>query len=178
MKTAIIVYSFTHNNQILAGEILTRTGGTLFNIEERSSRSKLTIFLDMFFNRIPKIRDYQHMSEGFDHYILISPIWGGRIATPLKAFIIEERSKIKSYSFITICGSDSEAQRAKIEMELTGLFSLKPAKVTELSLAALNGDQIRDLLALRISQDQLKFFENKISEFVNGIGVLTPVVSD
>lgn len=169
MRTAVVVYSFTHNNHILAGDILSRTGGTLFNIEEIGKRSKLTIFLDLLFNRTPRIRDYLHISERFDHYVLIAPIWGGCIATPLKSFLVKEKSNIKSYSFITICGGGGAAQNAKIEAELTRLCSIKPRKVAELSLKDLNGGEAKGLLELRIDREQLKFFDDQITQFTQEI---------
>jgi flavodoxin len=175
MKTAIICYSHTHNNLVLAGEILARTGATLFNIEEKKSRTKLTIFLDLFFNRTPRIKDYFHVSGRFDHYILIAPIWAGKIATPLKAFVLKERGIIESYSFITLCGGGGERQVSKISKELTCLIGRPPVKVAELSLAKFLESKPAGILDLRINREQLQFFEKQIEEFTNEINKEAPV---
>lgn len=169
MKTAIICYSYTHNNLVLAGEILARTGATLFNLEEKSRRTKMTIFLDLLFNRTPQIKDYLYVTGRFDHYILIAPIWGGRIATPLKAFIKKERTNLESYSFITLCGGGGESQLAKISRELTDLLGTPPVKATQLSLTELVGGKPAGILDLRISREQLQFFDKHIEDFTSTI---------
>lgn len=173
MKTAIICYSFTHNNMVLAGEILTRTGGTLFVIEEEKSRSKLTILFDLMFNRVPRIKDYPYMSERFDHHILIAPVWGGKIATPLKSFIRKEGSKISSYSFITVCGGAPQQQK-KIVNELAGLMHKEPLMVTELSLSEYLGHP-KGILDFKITNEQIKFFDTRIDEFLEEIGAVKVV---
>lgn len=169
MKTAIICYSYTQNNLVLAGEILSRTGGTLYVIEEKKSRSKFTIMFDLMFNRIPAIKDYPYPVERFDHYVLISPIWGGKIASPLKSFILKLGSRISSYSFITLCGGAPD-QTEKIVNELATLMHKEPLTVTELSLSEYLGHAKR-ILEFKINNEQIKFFDNKIDEFIEEIGV-------
>jgi len=168
MKTAIICYSYTQNNLLLAGDIVTKTGGTLLPIEEPTKRTKLTIFLDLFFGRVPTIREYLHLDDRFDHYILISPIWGGKIASPLRAFLQKERSKIKSYSFISICGG-SKDQTPAIEKELTSLLRCKPVTVAQLSLIELCNNHLADLAHYRIDKDDLEYFQDQIHAFVTTV---------
>jgi len=158
---------------ILAAEILSRTGGTLFVIEEKKSRSKFTILFDLLFNRVPKIKDYPSLSERFDHYILIAPIWGGKVASPLKAFILRAASRISSYSFITVCGGAPD-QKKKIVDELAGLLHKEPLMVAELSLSEYLGHP-KGILDLKIDQEKLKFFDAKIDEFLEEIGALNVV---
>lgn len=168
MKTAIICYSYTQNNMVLASEILTRTGGSLHVIEEKKSRSKFTILFDLMFNRVPKIKDFPYVGNRFDHFILIAPIWGGKIASPLKSFILKERSKISSYSFITICGGAPD-QKKKLVNELASLFQKEPLMVTELSISDYLGHP-KGILDFHINQEQLKFFDEKIYDFLEQIG--------
>jgi hypothetical protein len=170
MKTAIICYSFTHNNLTLASEILSRTGGTLFVIEEKKARSKFTILFDLMFNRAPEIKDYLHLSGRFDHYILVAPIWGGRIASPLRSFVQKERSKIRSYSFITICGGGGANQKRKITKELSTLLQKEPLKVMELPLKEYSETGEKGVMHVQINRDQLQFFDTQITRFVEAIG--------
>lgn len=168
MKTAIICYSFTHNNMVLASEILSRTGGTLFVVEEQKSRSKFTILFDLLFNRVPKIKDYPYELNRFEHYILIAPVWGGRIASPLRSFILKHGSKISSFSFITVCGG-APGQKKKIEEELATLLHKEPLMVTELSLSEYLGHP-KGILDYKVGPDQMKFFDPKITGFIEEIG--------
>lgn len=165
MRTAIICYSYTQNNLMLAAEIVARTRGTLIPIEENKSRSRSTIFLDMLFHRTPSIREYLHLDDRFDHYILVSPIWGGKIASPLRAFVTKEATRIKSYSFISVCGG-GEDQRPGIEKELTSLIKRKPVAVMQLSLTDLCKDHPADLMNYRIDKDDLEYFSDQIHEFI------------
>jgi len=168
MKTAIICYSYTQNNLLLAGDIVTKTGGTLIPIEELNERTRFTISLDIFFNRVPRIKEYLHLDDRFDHYILISPIWGGKIASPLRAFLQNERSKVKSYSFISICGGGKD-QTPAIEKELTSLLGRKPVTVAQLSLIELCNDHPADLVNYHIDKDDLEYFQDQIHTFVTTI---------
>ena len=169
MRIAIICYSFTQNNRVLASEISARTGGTLFTIEERKARTKFTILFDLIFNRVPKIKDIPGLSNHFDHYILVAPVWGGKIASPLRALVLKIRSSLTSYSFITVCGGAPD-QKQKIVHELTTLVHKEPLMVTELSLSSYLGHP-KGILDFKISNEQLKFFAGKINEFVEEIGV-------
>ncbi|HZY79625.1 MAG TPA: hypothetical protein VFE50_08890 [Cyclobacteriaceae bacterium] len=168
MRTAIICYSYTNNNLMLAGEILTRTGGTLIPIEEKKSRNKFTIFLDVLFNRTPTIKEYLHLDDRFDHYILISPIWGGKIASPLRAFLLKEANKVKSYSFISICGGGQD-QRSKIENELTGILHRKPILVVQLALIELCKDHPLDLTNYRVEKADLEYFNDEVYNFTTTV---------
>ena len=173
MKTIIVCYSYTRNNLVLAGEILVRTGGTLFVIEERKPRSKFTILFDLMFNRVPRIKDFPYLPDQFDHYILVGPIWGGKIASPLKAFINKAGSRMPSYSFITVCGG-APNQKEKITNELATLVHKEPLMVTELSLSEYLGHP-KGILDFNINKEQLSFFDSKIDEFLEEIGTLRVV---
>jgi hypothetical protein len=168
MKTGIICYSHTHNNLILAGEILARTGGTLLPIEELKKRTRATIFLDLFFHRIPGIKEYLHLDNRFDHYILISPVWGGKIASPLRAFLLKEGSKIKSYSFISVCGGEKR-QVEGLKKELTRLLNRRPVAITQLPLSDLCKQHPADVVNYRIKKEDLQFFQEAIDNFVGMI---------
>jgi flavodoxin len=170
MKTLIVCYSYTHNNLVLAGEILARTAGTLFVIEEKKTRSKFTILLDLAFRRVPQIKDFPYLLDQFDHYILIAPIWGGRIASPLKSFINKMGPRMSSYSFITVCGGAPD-QKEKIINELATLMHKEPLMTTELSLSEYLGHR-KGTLDSKIDGKQLNFFNNQIDEFLEEIGAL------
>lgn len=168
MRTAIICYSFTHNNLMLAAELQSRTRGTLVQIEEKKKRSKSTIFLDLFLHRTPAIKTSPELEDQFDHYILVSPVWGGKIATPLKSFLLKGGSKIRSYSFISVCGG-GKSQQAAIEMELTGILKNKPVLVSQLSLSELCKDHPLDLANYQIVKADLEYFSDEIYNFTSWI---------
>lgn len=165
MKQLIVYYSFTQNNELLAKALQQRLGCDLLKIETVKKRSALSIFLDILFHRKPALRSYR-VDNGVEQYVFVAPIWAGRIASPLKAFLQAERKNIKSYSFITLCGG-IQGQRDKIENELTKLLTERPQKVTELWVSdLLTAEQKKNVTGYRATEGDLAKYKAKIDEFV------------
>lgn len=121
MKTLIIYYSFSGNNEFLVQELQKRLGCDIQKIVELKKRTGFTILLDLIFKRNPKIRKSDFDLKQYDRFILAAPIWDGKIATPLKSFIEQEKDNFKEYSFITVC-TGPEGQDKKITDELVQLI--------------------------------------------------------
>ena len=49
MKTLIVYYSLTRNNEIIAQDLQRRLGCDIWKLTEKNKRRRLTIFLDVFF---------------------------------------------------------------------------------------------------------------------------------
>src|SRR5688572_562958 len=103
MKTLISYYSFTGNNEALARALQQKLNCDLYRITEVKKRKAITILWDIVFRRLPKVEKPIATLDQYDHIIFCSPIWNGKIATPLKSFVINEKDHIQQYSFITIC---------------------------------------------------------------------------
>jgi flavodoxin len=58
MKTIIVYYSSTHNNEILADNLQKKFSCDILKIEEIRKRTALTILGDLIFNRNPKLKDH------------------------------------------------------------------------------------------------------------------------
>ena len=131
MKTLVIYYSFTNNNRILATHLRETFGFELFEILETKKRTGLSIMLDLVFRRKSRLRNYDLAWAKYNHVILVSPVWAGKIATPLNTFVAKERANIPCYSFVTLCGGTA-GQREKISKDLTALMGRSPEEVVEL----------------------------------------------
>lgn len=175
MKTQIVYTSFTGNNELLAKELQKRTGATLVPISEKRKRTGWTMFLDIAFNRTPEIKNYYDPTPCFDHYIFVAPVWAGRIASPMKAFLAWEKKKIKSYSFITLCGGSTPEQKEKLTKELTALVGFAPSKVEELGVSDfIKENHIQgSVTKVQLKGDDLKFFDAAIEDFLTEL--LVPV---
>ena len=154
---------------MIALELKIMLNCNILRINEIRKRTGFSIFLDIFFNRTPRIEDYEEKIKDYDHVILIAPVWAGKIATPLKSFLLKEKNNIRRYSFITVCGG-SQDQKIKIENELTRLVGKKPVVVTELSIRDLlqsnQKNNIKNVSAYRLKTNDLSFFDSKIKEHV------------
>ncbi len=171
MKTAIIVYSFSGNNMRLATYIQNRLSADLYVIDESKKKSGLSIFFDIAFNRTPSIKAPFHIDGSYDHYVFISPIWAGRIASPLKAFLKREaESLVVPYSFVSVCGGGDNGQSVKIEKELKALIGHQPIASLEISVSKLlSGVKDRSpkmISAYRINEQDLLSFASELNHFI------------
>ena len=171
MKPLIAFYSFTHNNKLLAKHLQNELGCDLLEIQEEKKRKGISILLDLIFNRTPKIKTHLHDVASYDHCILISPVWAGKIATPLKSFLLKEKKNIKEYSFITVCGGGNPNQKEKLAGQFTSLLSQRPTSICELwindRLPKDKQNTIKYTSGYRIGDDDLDVFSEKIRGFLS-----------
>jgi flavodoxin len=169
MKNIIIYYSNTHNNEILANDLQKKLSCDILKIEEVGKRTGLTILLDLIFNRKPRLRDHGVSLERYSDFIFIAPIWAGKIASPLRAFMLNEKRRIKSYSFISLCGG-IKGQVDKIEKEIKTILQHDPKLVKELwinnLLAEDKKNTIKNTSGYRVMPSDLENFKETIDEFV------------
>lgn len=169
MKTLIVYYSFTANNEKLAKYMRQQLNCDIAKIETIKKRTSLSILLDLMFNRKPAIKPVPYSLQDYDHIVFIAPIWAGKIATPLKSLLIYERLNIKQYSFITLCGG-RVGQKEKIQKELISIVQRPPLKLLELwindLLPAGQRDTIKHTSGFRIEPDGFGKFERKLKEFI------------
>jgi menaquinone-dependent protoporphyrinogen IX oxidase len=167
MKTLIVYFSYSGNNEMVALKLKEMLHCDLLRITEVKKRGGFSIFLDIFLNRTPRLEDHRMKINEYDHVILVAPIWASKIATPLKSFLLLEKNRIRFYSLITVC-SGTPHQKAKIEDELTRLVGKKPVVITELAISNLartaHGTNIKNLTAYRLKTSDLSFFVNEIEE--------------
>jgi hypothetical protein len=165
-----VYYSFTRNNEKLAEHLQEQLNCDIAEIETVKKRNSFSILLDLIFKRIPKLKAIEPRLSNYDHVIFISPIWAGKIATPLKSFLMCEKEKIKTYSLITICGGGNPKQKQNIEGELTLITQMKPLNVMELwindVLPAERKETIKSTSGTRIEAADLAKFESKIRDFI------------
>ena len=169
MKTLIVYYSHTANNEKLALELQRLLDCNILKIEEINKRTGLTILLDLVFGRMPAVRFSPSDLIKYDHIVFVAPIWVGKIATPLKTFLFNEKSNILEYSFITLCGG-SQSQKEKIKRELSGIVHREPQRVVELRINDLlypdQKGKIKFTSGYRIAKEDLRVFESEIRDFL------------
>ena len=89
-----------------------------------------------------------------------------------KSSLMKEKSHIRSYSFISICGG-ANGQAEKIFGELKEISGLKPSNVKELwvnnLLPADKKDTIKNTSGYRIVPADLQKFRNEIDEFLRKV---------
>jgi flavodoxin len=169
MKTLIVYFSHTGNNEILAKYLQKRIACDTLRIEEASRRTGMTILLDLLFGRTAKLKDHGQPLEIYSDFIFVAPIWAAKIASPLKSFLLKEKDHVKSYSFISLCGG-ATGQLQKITNELQKILQRDPKVVKELWINdLLPPDKINTIKytsGYRATVADLENFKDEIDDFL------------
>lgn len=169
MKTLIVYYSFTQNNEKLAKRLRDLLNCDIVKVETVKKRSGLSIMLDLMLNRKPVIKPVPYYLPDYDHVIFVAPIWAGRIAMPLKTYLIHEKANIQRYSFISLCGG-RPGQKEKIQQELHSILDIAPDNLIELWINDLlppdKKDTIKFTSGYRITPDELVQFEKNFEPII------------
>jgi len=175
MAISIVYYSHTRNNERLARYLADRLQCGLIRIAERRKRTSLGIVLDLLFRRRPRIEPIGKALEDYDHLVLVAPVWAGRIASPMRAFLQRDGWRLRTYSFITLCGYRHPGQKRRLTAELTRLTGRPPADVCELRVADLlppeQQNSIRYVTPRRIESAELRAYDESIEDFLSASGL-------
>lgn len=117
MNIVVVSYSLTGNNKRLAEKIANVQNFKLINIQESETRKIGKIILDMFFGRKPKTNPSPQELENYDYIIFLSPVWMGKIASPMRSYLNYIKKNRKKYSFFSISGG-ALGTNPKIQKEL------------------------------------------------------------
>jgi flavodoxin len=174
MRPLIVYYSYSGNNRTLALYLQKKLQCDAMAIQEYRPRKKMTIFLDVFLHRTPRISNPERSLQDYDQLILVAPVWAGRIATPLKTYLLQQYDAIRSFSLITVCGGHA-GQREKLNAELIRLTGKDPDTVTELALTSLPAVNKNNIMSYQLTGDDLQTFAPAIKAFLEH-AIKTPVI--
>jgi len=136
MKTLVISYSLTGNNNTLAESISSELSADHVRISEPKPRTYFSIGLDMLFNRTPKIKTTSEKVEDYDKVIFVGPVWMGQIATPFRAYFRKYGNSLKRYAYISLSGG-ADGPNTKLAGELKKRTGKEPLAVFNLLIADL-----------------------------------------
>lgn len=136
MKTAIISYSFTGNNDALADSIAKELSAEHIKITEQKPRKSGSIFTDMVFHKIPKVQPAPEILSQYDKIIFIGPIWFGQAAAPLRAYLRYIKDHPRKYAFASLSGG-AIGTNPKLEGDLIKRTGMKPIAFVDMHIADL-----------------------------------------
>ncbi|MBG6130578.1 menaquinone-dependent protoporphyrinogen IX oxidase [Aquimarina sp. EL_43] len=154
MKTLIVYFSFSGNNELLAKDVAKDLEADLLQITEPKKRGIFRIMLDMLFNRFPKINELNILWDEYHHIVLMAPIWNYIIAHPMKTFIKKSKEDLKNYSFITLC-SGRDTQKEKIAAQLEKLARYEPKVIIEFETRTFITPEQESKGAYKVTQEDL-----------------------
>ena len=173
MKTKVISYSFTGNNDALATEFSKKISAEHLRITEPKRRTAATILRENLFKKDPKINlSGDEIMEG-DFVVFFSPFWFGKIASPLRSYFNKLKNKPNKYGFISLCvGFESPDDVEKFKDELRGMLGCNPEFVIIKRIASLlPSDPIptqKMLNDYRVTPTHLESLAASLIESVNG----------
>lgn len=104
MKTVIMSYSLTGNNEALAKRIAEELKVEHIRIIEPKKRTFGTIAADLVFGRTPQTEPAPHVMSAYDLIIFIAPVWMGQPAFPLRSYLKQLKKHPQKYAYVSISG--------------------------------------------------------------------------
>lgn len=159
MKTLVVAYSWTGNNRLLAELTAAKINADLVFVEEKKRRSMLTILFDKIFQRLPAIRDIGANVASYDRAVLVSPVWMGKISTPMRSFITGNAGVIRSWALLSI-GGGADGPNPEFLPDIVRMMGRQPDASLELHLARLfpadYAVRRKDTMARKIRPEELE----------------------
>jgi len=126
----------TGNNDALAARLAQEIGAEHVRITEPKNRTNGTIFMDLIFNRNPKISLSLDKIEKSDLLIFVGPVWIGQVATPIGSCFKLLKGNINKYVFISISGgADGPDCNKKLPQELKKRLGKDPEFLLDFHIA-------------------------------------------
>jgi hypothetical protein len=136
MKIIVISYSFTGNNEALAASVANELSVDHIRISESKLRTMGSITMDMIFSRIPMVQPTPNILRQYDFILFFGPIWMGKVATPLRAYLKYMKTHPCRYGFLSISGG-VDGTNTKLIGELKKKTGLDPAVLIDLHITDL-----------------------------------------
>jgi hypothetical protein len=136
VKTIVISYSRTGNNQDLAASLSAELEAEHVQITEPKTRKMGKIVLDVMLGRTPKIVLPVETIQEYELVLFCGPVWMGQVASPFRACFKQLAPQIHKYAFVSICGG-ADGPNPKLAEELETRLGKQPLCLVELHIADL-----------------------------------------
>jgi hypothetical protein len=104
-KVLLVVYSMTGTSRRLAEALAATQQWTLAEIRDaKPGRTPWRCILDSLLGRRPAIRYDGPDPRGFDAVVLVSPIWTGRLAGPMRSFVTQHAAALPRTAVVSVMG--------------------------------------------------------------------------
>lgn len=138
MKTLVIYYSRTGNTKQVAEVIGADLEADIVRIEDVADRTGalgyLRSGLDALLGRSGSIRPTETDPAGYDLVIIGSPVWSGRLATPVRTYIADNNTALKYVAFFCTEGAYGGPRVFKTMQDLAGHHPIATLEVTGANL--------------------------------------------
>lgn len=130
MKALVVYFSRTGNTKKIAESIAEELGCDIEEIVDTKNRSGALGYMhsgkDAMRKSLTKIKDMKYDPSEYDLAIIGTPVWVGKLSTPVRTFIHQYTDQLSKVAFFATHSSD-DAQNAFTDMEK--LSEKKPVAV-------------------------------------------------
>jgi flavodoxin len=136
MKTVIISYSLTGNNDALAASLAAALPAEHFRIAERRPRSMGRVMRDMAFRLSPSIElpDIDIGEE--DLALFVGPVWMSQAASPFRACFKALSPRLHRYAFLSLSGG-ADGTNPGLAADLARRLGREPVALVDMHIADL-----------------------------------------
>ncbi len=175
MRVAVISYSLTGNNSALASAVAKVLSAEHIEISEKKPRKMGAIMLDMIFNRTPPVQPFPIELEKYERILFIAPVWMGKVASPLRAYLQHLKAHPQPYAFASISGGALNTN-PDLAGDLEKRTGAKPITFIDLHIVDLLPSEpkpaMKDTSAYRLSESEISKLTGVIAASVkNAMGL-------
>ncbi len=159
MNIAVVSFSYTGNNGILAAYAAKELSAEHIKVEVQKPATMGSIIMDMIFARTPQVHPAPDILGQYDLILFFAPVWMGQIASPLRAYLNYLKSNPKQYGFLSISGG-ADGLNPKLSRELLKRTGAQPVLILDQHIKDLfpSGPEPgrKDTSAYKISKEDAK----------------------
>ncbi|MCR4434640.1 MAG: hypothetical protein QHH06_00040 [Clostridiales bacterium] len=175
MSIAVVSYSLTSNNGALAAAVAKALSAEHVKILEEKPRKTGAIILDMILNRTRRVQPLASELEKYERILFIAPVWMGKVASPLRAYLKHLKAHPQPYAFASISGGALNTN-PELADDLEKRAGAKPIAFVDLHIADLLPPEpkptMKDTSAYRLSDAELSKLAGVIAASVkNAMGL-------
>lgn len=153
MKTLLVFYSRTGINRKVAEMLVRRLNGDLEEIKSVKNYSGIIGYMAAGregMKKIPaKIEPAVKNPADYDLVILGTPLWAGQMASPVRAYLMAQKNKIKKVAFFSVRGGSDPKLMFDEMAELSGQAPLATLALLTKEVAKNNFEEKLNAFAAR-----------------------------
>jgi flavodoxin len=133
MRCLVIYHSLSGNTRKVAERAAGHLGADIAEVRAARYRPGVLGFLrachDSWAGRLPPIEVSGGSPETYDFVLVMAPVWVGHASTPIRAYLGQNRGKLRSTAFLLTCGNSTPPRAFE---EMSKLSGVKPEAVFSL----------------------------------------------
>ena len=172
MDIAVISYSYTGNNNLLAASVANGLQAKHIKVADQKPRTKGTIAMDMLFARMPKVQPVPDIVKQYDLILYFGPVWMGKVASPLRPYLNSLKTNPRKYGFFSISGG-ADGANPKLAGELLKRTGAQPILILDQHIKDLLPSNPRptrqDTSAYQLNQENVYVLSDKVIKSIKSV---------